>query len=75
LYVAQDLQEVQASVYGAQRVLPNLSRALHLESGILGECRLSGSDGFATFLNNFLLAVFLFRNFLQMNLKRKSEKG
>jgi hypothetical protein len=54
---------VQASVYGAQRVLPELPRALHLESGIVGERRLFGGDGSTAFLNDFLLAVSLFRIF------------
>ncbi len=62
---------MQASVYGAQRILPILPRALYLESGILGERRLFGGDGSAAFFNDFLLAVSLFRFFVQM---RKSEK-
>jgi len=52
---------VQASVYGAQGVLPELSRALHLESGIAGERRLFNSDGAAAFLDDFLLAFLILR--------------
>ncbi len=56
---------MQASVYGTQGILSELSRALHLESGIVGECGLlAGDDCFAARVNAFPLAVFLFRNFL-----------
>jgi hypothetical protein len=62
---------MQASVYGAQRILFALPRALHLESGILGERRLFAGDDSAAFPDDFLLAVSLFRFFVQM---RESEK-
>jgi len=62
---------MQASVYGAKRVLPKLSRALHVEPGILGECRLSTGDGCAAFPDDILLAVSFFWFFIQVNEKAK----
>jgi len=54
------LPEVQASVYGAERILPALPGTLHLESGILGECRLSDGDGRAARLDDFALGFSFF---------------
>ena len=52
---------MQASVFGKQRLLPEMSAALHLESGILGKCRLSVvDDGFPVIVFVILLAFFLY---------------
>lgn len=64
---------MQTTVSGKQGILPALSRALHLESGIMGKRRLSDSDDYADFINNFRLALFLFRFFLPLkNLRSKA---
>ena len=45
---------MQATVFGGQGILSEMPAALHLESGILGECRLSdGNDCFAARLDVF----------------------
>ncbi len=62
------MQKVQASVYGTQGVLPKLSRALHLESGIVGECRLSAGDDSAAFFDDFLLAFLFLRISISLKL-------
>ena len=54
---------MQASVFGAEGVLPALSRTLHLEPGILGERRLSVGNDSAAVCYDFFLAVFLFGNY------------
>ncbi len=69
--VAQNLPEMQASVYGKRRVLPALSHALHLESGILGKRRLPGGNDSTAVFNDFLLAVFVSRIFYQVVCFRK----
>ncbi len=58
---------MQASVYGKRGILPALSRALHLESGILGKFGLSFGDDSAAVFDDFLLAVFVSRIFYQIN--------
>jgi len=57
---------MQTPVYGRQGILPALPRTLHMESGIMGKRRLSARDDRADFLNNFRLAVFLFRGIFQI---------
>jgi hypothetical protein len=58
---------MQASVYGNGEILPALPRALHLESGILGKCRLSfGNDSSAIF-DDFLLAFSFSRSIFQID--------
>ena len=48
-----------------------MSRALHLESGILDECRLSfADDGFSAFVSAVFLAVFLYGFPFQMKFVR-----
>ncbi len=66
------MQEVQASVYDTQGILPALPRALHLESGILDKRRVSFGDDSAAVFDDFLLAVFIFRISFPM---RKGKKG
>jgi hypothetical protein len=58
---------MQASVYGKPGILPALSRALHLESGIMGKCRLSFGDDSPAVFADFLLVVFISRIFYQVN--------
>jgi hypothetical protein len=58
---------MQASVYGNGGVLPALSRALYLESGILGKFGLSFADDSAAVFDDFLLAVFVSRSFFQID--------
>ncbi len=59
---------MQASVYGASGILPALSRTLHLESGIVGERRLSAGDDCAASDNNSALGIFIFPVFIQVKL-------
>ncbi len=59
---------MQASVYGKPGILPALSGAIHLESGILGKCGLSADDDSAVVPDDFLLVVFISRIFYKMNL-------
>lgn len=60
---------MQASVFGKQGILPKMSAALHLESGILGKCRLSfADDGCSAVVFVVLLAVFLYGLSVSMNL-------
>jgi hypothetical protein len=54
---------MQASVYDKPGILPALSRALHLESGILGKRRLSFNDDSAAVFDDSLLAVFVSGSF------------
>jgi hypothetical protein len=65
-YVAQDLPEMQTSVYGKPGILSALSRTEYLESGIVGKYRLPADDDSAAVFDDFLLAVFVSRSFLQM---------
>jgi len=62
---AENLQTLQTPVSGKQGILPELSRALHLESGILGKRRLSVGDDSADFYGFIRLALFLFRDFFR----------
>ena len=64
--VAEDLPAMQASVYGKRRILPALSRALRLESGILGKRRLSNRNDSAGFHRNFLLDFSFSRSIFQI---------
>ena len=57
---------MQTSLSGKQGVLPALSRALHMESGVLDKFRLSFTDDFAALRNDFVMAVFLFRLFYKI---------
>ena len=59
----KDLSNLQASVSGRKGILPEMSRALHLESGIVDKCRLPAGDDRAPFPADFVLAVLLFRSF------------
>jgi hypothetical protein len=70
----KDLFDLQAPVSGREAILPALSRAIHLESGIVGKCRLSAGDDRAAFFNDFILAAFLFWNFYAMRNQPESEK-
>ncbi len=63
----KNLQKMQTPFYGKQGILPALSRALHLESGIVGKRRPSAGDDYADFLNNFRLAFILFRGYFQID--------
>jgi hypothetical protein len=58
---------MQASVYGKHGVLSTLSRALRLESGILGKYRLSFADDFTVVFDDFLLAIFISWSFHQID--------
>ena len=60
---AQDLPQMQKTLSGKQRLLPELSRALHLEPGILRQSRLPAADDRAARFDAFILSVFLSRNF------------
>ena len=52
---------MQASFSGKTRILPEMPRALHLESGIVGKHGLSGhNDRPAAGFDDFILAVFIF---------------
>ncbi len=52
---------MQTSVSGKQRILPEMSRALHLESGIVGKRRLSfADDAVSAIVSAVFLAVFLY---------------
>jgi len=66
-YAVEDLQTLQTPVSGKQGILPALPCALHMESGIMGERRLSAGDDSADFLGRFLLAVSLVRDFFQVS--------
>jgi hypothetical protein len=57
---------MQTSVSGKQKNLPELRRALHMESGIMGKRRLSDDDDPADFYDSLHLALFLFRIFFQV---------
>ncbi len=59
---------MQTPVSGKQGILPELPRAIHLESGIVGKRRLSGCDDSADLCDYFCLAIFLFRSFFQITL-------
>jgi len=62
------LPELQASIPGKRRFLPELSRTLHLESGILDEYGLPfNDDGRAAFFGDFVLVVSVSRSFLSLN--------
>jgi hypothetical protein len=58
---------MQASVYGKREILPALSRALRLESGILGKYGLSFADDFTVVFDDFLLVIFVSRNFYKID--------
>lgn len=60
---------MQASVYGGQRILPELPGAIHLESGIIGERRLSAGDDRAARSDDFTLGFLIFRVFVQIKSK------
>jgi len=62
----ENLQTLQTPVSGKQRDLPELPWALHLESGIVGQCRLFAGHDFADFYDCFYLDFFLFRDFFQV---------
>jgi len=66
-YADKTLPTMQASVYGKRRVLPALSRALHVESGIVDEFGLSADDDCAAFCDDFVLAVFLYEFFYKIS--------
>lgn len=71
-YAAQTLPEMQASLFGKRRILPALPRTLYVESGILDERRLPlNDDGRAAASGAFILAVFVYGNFLSMNFLEK----
>ncbi len=65
---------MQASVYGKREILPALSRALHLESGILGKYGLSSCDDFTAIFDDFLLVVFISRIFYQIDSTVEKER-
>ena len=59
---------MQTTLFGGQGILPEMPAALHLESGILGKCRLSdGDDCFAARLDIFILVFLLCRDFYEIN--------
>ncbi len=66
---------MQASVYGKRGILPVLSRALRLESGILGKYGLSFADDFTVVFDDFLLAVFVSRNFYKIDFSKGVNKN
>jgi hypothetical protein len=57
---------VQAPVYGIQGILPELPRALYMESGVLGKRRLFAGDDFAARPDDFILVFLFFRNFISV---------
>jgi hypothetical protein len=58
---------MQATFFGGQGILPEMPAALHLESGILGKCRLSDGDDYsAARLDVSILVFLLCRAFSQM---------
>lgn len=59
---------MQTSISRRQRILPEMSRALQMESGILDESRLSGSnDDCSNSADDFILVVFLYGFSFQIN--------
>jgi hypothetical protein len=64
---------MQASFYGKPGILPALSRAIHLESGILGKRRLSFNDDSTAVFDDFLLVVFISRSFFQIDTSKNNE--
>jgi hypothetical protein len=62
---------MQASVFDAEGILPALSRAIHLEPGILGKRRLSVGDDSAAVCYDFFLDVFLFGNYFSVVFGRR----
>jgi hypothetical protein len=65
---------VQTTFSGKTRILPALPRAQHPKSRFLGKHELSSADDSAAFSDDFVLAVFLSRNFYKMNF-RNDELG
>ena len=53
------MPEMPQAVFSGQGVLPELSRALHLEPGKLRKRRLPSFDDPAYFLDNTILAVYV----------------
>jgi hypothetical protein len=64
---AQDLQTLQTPVHGKQGILPELPRALHMESGILDKPRLPAGDDPADLRRHFSMDFLLFRDCFQIN--------
>ncbi len=66
---------MQTPFSGKSGILPELPRALHLESGIVGKYGLSDGNGCGpAFSDAFVLDVFLSRRFYQINKREKGEK-
>src|SRR5688500_14801370 len=67
----ENLPEMQTSFSGKQGILPELSRAIHLESGIVGKYGLRFIIYSAGFRVYFILAAFLYGiSFSIMELKK-----
>jgi hypothetical protein len=65
---------MQTSFSGKQGILPELSRTIHLESGIVGKSGLSPADDSADFSDDFILDVFIYGLFYKISL-RNDELG
>ena len=58
---------MQTPFSGKRGILPALPRAIHVESGIVGKRRLpDGNDCHPAFFNDFVLDVYVSRNFCKM---------
>ena len=68
------MSNLQASVSGRKGILSEMSRALYLESGIVDKCRLPDSNDRAALLDDFVLAVLLFRSFYAIEVWYKVSK-
>ena len=60
----EDLRKMQATVSGKQRILPEMSCALYVESGIVGKCRLFVADDGFSFAVSAFFWLFFFMGFL-----------
>lgn len=58
---------MQASFFRNKGILPELSRTIHLESGILDKSRLPDFNDFADFSGRFFYFVYLYEFFTKMN--------
>ncbi len=52
---------MQKTIFGGKRNLPELSRTLHLESGICRKSGLFAGDDHSFVFDDFVLVIFLFR--------------
>jgi hypothetical protein len=67
----KDLPDLQTTVSGGKGILSKLSRTLYLESGIVGERRLSFGDDRAAFSDDFVLVISVSRFFYSIESNEK----